>query len=50
MYVYLIKYNGEVIAVAKNDDVAEAVIQEYVTNNKDSKIDNFDKEPIRFFE
>ena len=49
MYIYLIKYFDEVIAAADGDTKADEVIQQYMRNNKDMKIDNFKKEAIRFF-
>ena len=49
-YVYLIKYNNEVIAVADSDDTATAAIVEYMKNNKDMvDIKNFEKEAVRFY-
>lgn len=49
MYIYLIKYFNEIIAAADGDIKADEVIQQYMRNNKDMKIDNFKKEAIRFF-
>lgn len=49
MYIYLIKYFNEVIAAADGDTKADEVIQQYMRNNKDMKIENFSKEAIRFF-
>ena len=48
-YVYLIKYNGEVIAVAKNDEFATNAIYTFMKHNKDMKIELFEKEPMRWF-
>lgn len=49
MYIYLIKYYGEVIAAADSDEKVDAVIKQYMRDNKDMKIENFSKEAIRFF-
>ena len=49
MYIYLIKYYDEVIAVAENDEQADKVIIQYMLHNKDMKKDMFEKVPIRFF-
>lgn len=48
MYIYLIKYFNHVIAAAEDDVSADNVIQQYMQNNKDMKIENFEKEAIRF--
>lgn len=48
MYVYLIKYNNQVIAAAKDDASADAVIRQYMRNNY-VDISLFDKEAIRYF-
>lgn len=50
MYIYLIKYNGNVIAAANNDETASAVIVHYMFENKDMKADLFDKEAVRYFD
>jgi len=49
MYIYIIKYNGEVIAAASSDDTAADVIRWFTENGKDVKTELFEKEPIRFF-
>ena len=49
MYIYIIKYNGEIIAATDDDMGAEFIIQEYCNNNKDMQIGLFDKVPVRFF-
>lgn len=49
MYIYLIKYNGNVIAATDGDESATAVIYQYMDINKDMDIKLFEKEPIRFF-
>lgn len=48
-YVYLIKYNGEVIAVAEDDETATSAILDYMDKNKDMVMKLFEKDPIRFF-
>lgn len=49
MYIYLVNYYGHTIAAAKDDEQADAVIQQYIRNNSDMFIENFEKEPIRYF-
>lgn len=49
MYIYLIKYNGYVIASAQDDERADQVIQQYMQNNKDMKEEMFEREAIRYF-
>ena len=49
MYIYLIKYNGNVIAATDGDESATSVIYQYMSDNKDMDIKLFEKEPIRFF-
>lgn len=49
MYIYLIKYYGEVIAAADSDEKVDAVINQYMRDNKDMKSDMFTREAIRFF-
>lgn len=49
MYIYLIKYNGNIIAATDGDESATAVIYQYMDINKDMDIKLFEKEPIRFF-
>lgn len=49
MYIYLIKYNGRVIAAAEDDDSATAVIQQYKRNEKSMDDSLFEKEAIRYF-
>jgi len=49
MYVYLIQYHEETIAVADDMFVAEAVIQQYLQKNKDMDVEQFDITPVRFF-
>lgn len=49
MYIYLITYKKNVIAAADGDSQAEAVIKQYMKNNKDMKLEDFELEPIRFF-
>lgn len=49
MYIYLIKYNNQIIAATKDDEYATAVIYQYMRDNKDMDIKLFEKEPIRFF-
>lgn len=49
MYVYLIKYNNNVIAAADGDVMADKIIKQYIQHNKTMEIDKFEKEPIRFF-
>lgn len=49
MYIYLIKYNNQIIAATKDDEYATAVICQYMRDNKDMDIKLFEKEPIRFF-
>lgn len=49
MYIYLIKYNGNIIAATDGDESATAVICQYMSDNKDMDIKLFEKEPIRFF-
>lgn len=49
MYIYLIKYYGEVIAAADSDEKVDAVINQYMRDNKDMKSDMFAREAIRFF-
>ena len=48
-YIYLIKYNGSVIAAAEDDKKAKEVIKQYRRN--ESSIDKklFDVEAIRYF-
>ena len=48
-YVYLIKYNNEVIAVAEDDECATMAIYQYMKNNKDIDIKLFEKVPVRYF-
>ena len=50
MYIYLIKYNGNVIAATNNDETASAVIVSYMFKNKDMKADLFEKEAVRYFD
>lgn len=50
MYIYLIKYNGEIIAAADSDALATHVIHNYIRDNQDSDIELFEKESIRFFD
>lgn len=49
MYVYLIQYNKETIAVADDMYVAEATIQTYLNLNKDMDVELFDITPVKFF-
>ena len=49
MYVYLIKYNNNVIAAADGDVMADKIIKQYIQHNKTMEIGKFEKEPIRFF-
>ena len=49
MYIYLIKYYGDVIAAAEDDTSADAVMKQYMRYNRDMKIENFQKEAVRFF-
>ena len=49
MYIYLIKYYGNIIAAAEDDKSAENVMKQYMRYNKDMKIENFQKEAVRFF-
>lgn len=49
-YIYLIKYNGEVIAAAADDKNASAVINKYITRDKTMERSFFEKEAIRFFD
>lgn len=49
MYIYLIKYNGNVIAATDGDKKADEVIKQYMRNNKDMTLNMFVKEPIRYF-
>lgn len=49
MYIYLIKYYGDVIAAAEDDKSADAVMKQYMRYNRDMKIENFQKEAVRFF-
>lgn len=48
-YIYLIKYNGEVIAAAENDERASEVILQYIRNTEGIDESLFEKESIRFF-
>lgn len=48
-YIYLIKYNGSVIAAAEDDERAKQVIKQYRRDNKTMKKELFSKEAIRFF-
>ena len=48
-YVYLIRYNGEVISVAQDDEYATKAIYMFMSNNKDMKIELFEKDPMRWF-
>lgn len=48
-YIYLIKYYGNIIAAADDDEWADKVIKQYIRNNVDMDMENFEKEPIRFF-
>lgn len=50
MYIYLIKYNDNIIAAANNDETASAVIVSYMFKNKDMKADLFEKEAVRYFD
>jgi hypothetical protein len=50
MYIYLIKYNGEVIAAAQEDASATAVINRYIKLNHIKDTSLFEKESIRYFE
>lgn len=50
MYIYLIKYNDEILAAAQNDKCATAVIYQYMKNNKDMKMELFETTPIRYVE
>ena len=51
MYIYLIKYNGNVIASASDDKNVNAVIRQYKRTNSEKimKPELFEIEPIRFF-
>ena len=49
MYIYLIKYNGSVIAAAENDERASEVILQYIRNTEGIDKSLFEKESIRFF-
>ena len=49
MYIYLIKYNGAIIAAADSDETAKKVMKQYRRHNKDMKKEWFSKEAIRFF-
>lgn len=49
MYIYLIKYNGEVIAAASDDDSATAVISQYKDYNEGMNPELFEKEAVRYF-
>ena len=48
-YIYLIKYNGEVIAAAENDERASEVILQYIRNTEGIDESLVEKESIRFF-
>lgn len=49
MYIYLIKYNGHVIATAKNDKFADKAIKKFMKNDNTMKKKLFEKEAVRFF-
>ena len=49
MYIYLIKYNGEVIAAAEDELTAKDAIENYLENNRTAKTTLFEKETIRYF-
>ena len=49
-YIYLIKYNGNIIAAASDDKNASATILHYMLQNKDMRAELFDKEAIRYFD
>lgn len=49
MYIYLIKYNGEVIAAASDDASATAVMNQYKDYNEGTNSELFEKEAIRYF-
>lgn len=51
MYIYLVKYDGQIIAAAEDDESADAVINQYIWKTpKTTAIDRklFEKESIRF--
>ena len=51
MYIYLVKYDGQIIAAAEDDESATLVINQYIAKTpKTTEIDLslFEKEPIRF--
>ena len=49
MYIYAIKYNGEVIGAAKDEKRAKEVIKSYREKNTSMKKKNFEIEAIRYF-
>ena len=49
MYIYNVKYNGQIIAAADNDERADQIIKQYMRDNKSMDMSLFEKEPIRFF-
>ena len=48
-YIYLIKYNGSVIAAAENDKKAKEAIKQYRRNEKSMDKKLFEVEAIRYF-
>lgn len=51
MYIYLVKYDGHIIAAAEDDASANAIINQYIGKTpKTTSIDRnlFEKESIRF--
>jgi len=49
VYIYLIKYNNIPIAAAEDDERADAVINQYMRNDKTIDVKLFEKEAIRYF-
>ena len=49
MYIYLIKYNGEVIASAEDNDCATAAIMQYMSDGNPKDINLFELESIKHF-
>lgn len=48
-YIYLIKYNGNVIAAAEDDERAKEVIKQYRRNESSMDKKLFEVEAIRYF-
>lgn len=48
MYIYLIKYNNNVLAATKDDESATRVIYQYMSCDKSMEIKLFEKEAVRF--